>query len=213
MKNLIISIAILFVATSTQAQDRYTQGMEQGFKLWKENKTTEASAIFQRIAQAEKDNWIPYYYATNVLVASSFTTKDKAKVNEMLEKSQELIAKAHEISPDNTELLTMEGLIYTGYVAMEPETYAMQYSSKIMGLHAQALELDDTNPRAHFNKIEYEIGTARFFQQDLTTFCEGLENTRALFENQESDVPFYPSYGLERLEATLTQCECPTKSK
>ena len=213
MKNTIISLALIFCCSHVQSQDRYTEGMKQAFQLWEENKTDEASAIFQRIAQAEKDNWIPYYYATSTLVTATFTTKDKSQANEKLEKAKELIAQAHEISPENSELLTLEGLLYTGYVAMDPQTYAMQYSSKIMGLHEHALKIDDTNPRAHFNKIEYEIGTAKFFKQDLRTFCEALEGTRTLFESQESDVPFYPSYGLERLGQTLTSCNCTEDTK
>ena len=69
---------------------------------------------------------------------------------------------------------------------MAPETYAMQYSDKIMNLHGKAKELDPSNPRAQFNSIEYEIGGAKFFKADLTVFCEKIEKVRPLFKQQKS---------------------------
>ncbi len=209
MKNYISLLSLIILSNIALSQGTaYEQGMKKAFSLWGENKTTEASALFERIALAEKENWLPYYYAANVLIASSFTTEDKVKTNEMLKKAEEHIAAAHVASPDNSEITTLEGVLYTGYVAMEPEVYAMQYSNKIMGLHEKALKLNPDNPRARFNKIEYEIGTARFFGQDLSTFCDALKETKPLFENPEKGDAFFPSYGVERLDATMTQCGC-----
>ncbi len=207
MKNIITIIALL-LSLSLSAQDQYTQGMEKAFGLWKENKTTEATALFERIAQAEKDNWLPSYYAANVLISSSFQTKDKTTVNDMLENAKKHIDNAHKISPDNSEITTLEGLLYTGYVAMDPGTYGMTYSGKIMSLHQKAVGLDNNNPRAHANLIGYEIGSARFFGTDLSTFCERLQKVIPMFENQKQDVPFAPSYGLDRVKGSMQECGC-----
>jgi len=177
MKNLFIVICLLTSLTLV-GQDQYTKGMEKAFGLWGENKSTEAVALFERIAQAEKENWLPSYYAANVLIVSSFATKDKAIVNEMLEKAATHIATAHERSPDNSEVTTMEGLLYTGYVAMDPATYGMMYSMKIIELHQKA------------------------------PFCKRLEKVIPMFDNQKKDYPFAPSYGKERAEASMKQCGC-----
>ena len=210
MKNTIFTIlsAVIFSVTIYGQGTAYDQGMQKAFGLWEENKAMEASALFERIGEAEKDNWIPYYHAANALISSSFNMEDKSKRNEVLKKAKTIIETAHKLSPDNSELITLEGVLYTGYVAMDPETYGMQYSSKIMGLHGKALELDPKNPRAQLNKIEYEIGTARFFGQDLGTFCGPLSKTRPLFENQDSSVPYAPSYGIQRLDPIMAQCGC-----
>jgi len=207
MKQLITFIIVLF-SISLSAQDQYTKGMGKAFDLWGEKKTSEAVAMFERIAQAEKDNWIPAYYAANVLIVSTFSTKDKTAVNEMLEKAKAHIKTAHERSPDNSEVVTMEGLLYTGYVAMDPGTYGMTLSPKIMELHQKAVELDDKNPRAHANLIGYEIGSAKFFNTDLKTFCKRLEEVIPLYENQKTDIPFAPSYGIDRLKDSMKECGC-----
>ncbi len=205
---IILIISTLLLTISLSGQDQYIKGMEKAFGLWGENKNTEAVALFERIAQAEKDNWLPAYYAANVLIVSSFGSKDKAAVNSMLEKAAEHIATAHERSPENSEVTTMEGLLYTGYVAMDPGTYGMMYSMKIIDLHKKAIEQDDSNPRAHANLIDYEIGSAKFFNQSLEPFCKRLEEVIPMFKTQKRDYPFAPSYGVERAQASQKQCGC-----
>jgi len=134
--------------------------------------------------------------------------QDKTLVNEMLEKAKAHIAEAHKRSPNNSEVTTMEGLLYTGYVVMDPETFGMQYSQKIMEMHQMAIMQDDKNPRAHANLIDYEIGGAKFFNQPLESFCGRLKEVLPLFDNQKQDFPFAPSYGKERAEASIVQCGC-----
>lgn len=206
MKNIILIITLLCTAiTITQAQDKYAEGMEKAFEFWTADKEGDAVALFERIGQAEKEKWHPLYHATNVLISQSFKAKDATDKMMFLEKARIAIAAAHERSPDNDEILTLEGLLYTSYVAMDPATYAMKYSQKIMALHEKALTINPENPRALANKIEYEMGTARFFKQDLTPFCEKLQEILPKFD-KESDDPFAPSYGKERVESIIENC-------
>ena len=207
MKNLIItSVLIVLGILTLNAQNQYSDGMKKAFELWEKKKPTEAIALFERIGQAEKDNWIPLYHSTNILIVEAFRSEDKTERMAMLEKAKETIKSAHERSPDNSELLTLEGMLYTGYVAMEPQVYAMKYSQKIMELHDKAIELNPENPRAHANRIEYEMGTARFFKQDLQPFCDRLEKVIPKFEAQNLDIPFCPKYGKERVESIIKNC-------
>lgn len=208
MKYIILITSILITSLSLQAQDQYTSGMQKALGLWSENKSTEAVALFERISQAEKENWLPAYYAANVLIVSSFQTEDASLLNEMLKQAGVHIETAHKRSPNNSEVTTLEGLLYTAYVAFDPPTYAMKYSQKIMELHTTAVTLNSKNPRAHLNLIEYEMGSARFFNQDLTTFCDRLEEVVPLFEKQGNDMPFAPNYGMERVESSKEQCGC-----
>ncbi len=187
-------------------QSGYEKAMEKAFQYWSEGKTKEAAALFERVSQAETDNWLPTYYTANVLIATSFSVDSMELRTAMLKKAEKNIALAHERSPDNSEILTLEGVLYTSYVAMDPAVYAMQYSNKIMNLHTKAIELDPKNPRAQVNKIEYEMGSARFFGQDLRPFCDRMKEIIPLFKEQESEVPFAPSWGIERAEQVANSC-------
>ena len=90
---------------------------------------------------------------------------------------------------------------------MEPETYGMQYSPMIMQLHDKAVSLNPDNPRALANKIEYEMGSAKFFGNDLKPYCEQMKEVIPKFENQKLDVPFAPSYGIERAREVAASCD------
>lgn len=50
----LITALLLFVAGFVTAQSQYEAGMQKAFMLWGEGKNTEASALFERIASAEK---------------------------------------------------------------------------------------------------------------------------------------------------------------
>ena len=207
MKNLVsIVIAFLFITNWVSAQSQYEAAMQQAFELWKENKSMEAFAMFDRIGQAEKENWVPLYHAANVLISSSFAIESTEERNTTLEKAKAIIAEAHNRSADNSEITTLEGLLYTGYVAMDPSVYGMQYSGKIMELHGKAIALNPDNPRAHANKIEYAMGSARFFGQDLAPFCEQMKAIIPKFDEQQSDIPFAPSQGKERALQIANSC-------
>ena len=208
MKKLILVFGLaLMTASIVNSQSQYESGMQKAFGLWQEGKSTEAVALFERIGQAEKDNWIPIYHAANVLIASQFQLEDQVMKNSMLEKAKGIIAEAHKRSPKNSEITTLEGLLYTGYVAMDPGTFGMKYSPMIMQLHSTAVALDPNNPRALANKIEYEMGSARFFGNDLAPYCVKMKEILPKFENQKSDVPFAPSYGIERARQVAESCD------
>jgi tetratricopeptide (TPR) repeat protein len=205
MKNLFVLFGIIFIMGSVNAQ--YEAAMAGALSNWREGNTKEALATLERIIAAEKEKWIPAYYVANILISSSFEVGDMEERNKMLERSKEFIKTAHDRSPDNSEIYTLEGMLYTGYVAADPETYGMMYSQKIMELHRKALELNPDNPRAMINLIEYEMGSARFFGTDMGPLCERVKKVLPKFENQKQDEPFAPTYGIERAQQLLDSCE------
>ena len=80
MKKFTIIIAI-FIATGISAQSKYQSGMQKAFEFWGQGKMTEASNLFERISKAEKENWLPSFYAGYTIVISSFGDDEKAKLN------------------------------------------------------------------------------------------------------------------------------------
>lgn len=211
MKNYLYIVAILIFSTSILSAQNYELSMQKAFQYWKDGSINEASALFERIGRAEsKDSlrqWLPLYYSANVLVASSFDVKEVEKRTVMLEKAEKLIKDAFEYSPINSELKTLEGLLYTSYVAMNPQEYGMRYSAKIMGIYQEALAIDPENPRALLHSTDYEMNTARFFGKDLSPYCERINKIIPIFENQKSDYPFAPKWGKERAEQIIKSCK------
>ena len=62
MKNVIIFL-ISIISYSGIAQSKYEDGMQKALDLWGADKPWKAVNLFERIASAEPDEWLPPYYA------------------------------------------------------------------------------------------------------------------------------------------------------
>lgn len=205
MKTKILTL-LLLATTVLAAQDQYTNGMKKALSLWQEGKNTEASNLFERIAMAEDDNWIPYYYVAQVNTVASFGEKDEQKLTQQLEKAKEFVDIAKRISSDNAELLIQEAMINTAWMAFDGATYGPTLSGKNMQLYGQALKLEPSNPRVVYSKASWDMGTARYFGKDTSPYCKDIEKALELFATFENTTPFYPSWGEDQAKRELEQC-------
>ncbi|TYP98081.1 hypothetical protein C7447_103251 [Tenacibaculum adriaticum] len=204
MKNLITLILLVFGA-SISAQTNYEKGMEKAFKLWGENNIIEASQLFERIAKAEKEEWLPAYYVATIEILASFGLKDEAVLNLKLKKAQEFLEEAKSISTNNPEIIINQALLNTAYIAFDGQKYGMTLSGKNAALYQQALELAPNNPRVVLGKAEWDMGSARFFGQSTEVYCKDVARALELFKTEELP-KFYPNYGAKRAEEILKQC-------
>lgn len=205
MQKLVI-ILVLFVTGYINAQSSYEKGMQKAFKLWGDN-SIEAANMFERIASAETDNWLPAYYAAQINIINSFGLKDEKQLTAQLNKAQDLINDATAISKNNPEILVLQALLYTAWVAYDGATYGMTMSPKVEALYAQAEQIAPDNPRVVYCKAEWNIGSARYFGQDTQPFCKELERALELFANFKPETPFHPNWGKERVKQLLASCE------
>ena len=120
-KNLILTLVVL-VSVFASAQGQFEQGMGKAMGLWKEGKNTEASAMFERIALAEKTSWLPNYYVATVNCFAAFQTKDKEQMNQLLTKAQAALDIEMAKNLNNAEILVMQGIIYTAWINYDPMT-------------------------------------------------------------------------------------------
>lgn len=203
----LITLFVFMVANIAAAQSKYEAGMQKALALWGENKPAEASAMFERIAAVEKDNWLPNYYVSFINTIEAFQTKDKDKLSALLAKAQSAQDSAMLISPDNPELLVSQCLIYTAWIVYDPMTNGMKYSAKANELYAKALVLAPNNPRVVFSKAEFEIGGAAYFGQDTAPMCKEVERAVGLFATFKPETPFHPNWGLDRAQQALAECK------
>lgn len=203
----VIAIAVFLISTVVFAQDQYSEGMQKAFQLWGEGKTTEASNMFERISNAEMDNWLPYYYVAQINTIISFGEKDKEKLTQQLEKAQEFIDLAKAISPDNPEVLVQQAMTYTAWIAYDGATYGMTLSGKVVALYAKAEQLSPDNPRVVFSKAEWDMGSAAYFGQDTAPYCKDVARSLELFDTFKPESDFHPNWGKDRAQATSENCK------
>lgn len=210
----IITLAILLISFAGAAQTtaekdvpqtKYEKGMVKAFELWQGGQPFEAANLFERIAQAEPDNWLPPFYVAQVNVLSSFNEKDEAKLTAQLKTAQDFLNDAKALSKDNPEILVVQAQLYMCWVIFDGAKHGMTYSQKISQLYSEASKIEPENPRAAFGKVEWDMGTARFFGQDTAPFCEKMEKAAALYDTYEPKGQFHPRGGGDYAKQALAQ--------
>lgn len=206
MKTIITAFTFFLVQLIT-AQAPFEQGMGKAMQLWGENKPTEAAALLERIAAAEKNSWLPNYYIALINTTEAFNPKNRENVNALLTKAQAVLDIETAKAPDNVELIVMQALIHTAWIAYDPMTNGMRLSATVIGLYNKAIALDPKNPRAVFGKAEFEIGGAQWTGADVKALCKDVERATVLFAAEKPAMPFAPSWGADRAQEQLAKCK------
>ena len=202
-----IIILLLFATSFLNAQGNFEKGMQKAFELWQNDKWNEAENLFERIANAEQDQWLPHYYIAQMNSLKSWNVKDINTLKTQLDKAQEHLDIAKRISENNPEIMVMQAQIYTNWVAFDGATYGMKYGAVVTELYSKAYKLAPDNPRVVHNKAEWAMGSARYFGQDTKPFCKDLEKAIELFANFKPESKLHPNWGKERAEQVLASCK------
>ncbi len=205
MKNLVFFLLTISLSTISFSQSKYENGMKKAFDLWENDKSWEAANMFERIANVETDNWLPSFYVAQINVLNSFNEKDEATLSAQLKKAQDFLNDAKALSKDNAEILVIQAQIYTAWVIFDGQQYGMKYAGKISELYSKAQALEPDNPRAAFGKVEWDMGSARFFGQSIEPYCEKMKTALALFDTYELKGQFYPNGGGEYAKRAYEQ--------
>ncbi len=213
MIRLVLVVLMYLVSLVTFSQTKFEQSMQQAFVLMQENKKDEAANLFERIGNAESTNWLPYYNVGLLKTRATFGLKDLAKIEAQLAIATEFVDKADAISPNNSEIYVLKGLINVAKIASNPMVYGASLSGATTQLYQKAIAFDNNNPRAHSGLTEFEMGSARFFKQDLTPYCKRLQASIALYDNFKPESNFHPNWGKDRVLQMLKSCGTLNEAK
>ena len=206
MKTKLFTAMLLFVGAIALAQSPYEQGMGKALGLWKEGKSADATALFERIAAAEKDNWLPNYYVALINTTEAFNPANKDKLSALLAKANAALDIELAKAPNNAELLVVQAMAKTALLASDPMTYGMTLAPKIGAIYMQASLLAPNNPRVVYCKAEFEIGGAKWTGADVKLLCKEVERSIDLFVNFKPETPFSPVWGLDRAKEAMKNC-------
>lgn len=206
MTKIITAIA-LFIFSLVSAQGQFEQGMGKAFGLWKEGKNTEASDLFERIAAAEKNSWLPNYYVALVNTTTAFGTKDKGQMDLLLTKAQNALDVEMVKDQNNAELLVMQAMIHTAWVAFDPMTNGQKLSGKVMELYGKAQVIAPENPRVVLGKAEFGIGGAKWTGANMQELCKEVDRSIQLFATFKPETSFSPKWGLDRALEAQKNCK------
>ncbi|SMD38113.1 hypothetical protein SAMN04488029_3639 [Reichenbachiella faecimaris] len=212
MKSLNILIVFVIAATFANAQNKkYIKTMESSIPTIYQAESIadlDASANkFDRIGQAEADQWEPYYYASLSYVFKAFRIEDLQAKDQILDQALVVLGKASTLSENNSEIIALQGFINMIKIGVDPGTRGQTLSPKIMADYGKALKLDPNNPRANLFMGQMLYGTAQFFGTGVDDACALVDKSIMLFESEKPASSIAPSWGLPSAQQYKKQCE------
>ena len=208
MKKLFVVLSI-FLLGNANAQ-KFESGMEKGMIQFKDAISPEemlaTSAFFERIADAEKDKWLPYYYAaqTQILAAWMNPKSDKDKI---AEKANSLILKAELISANNSEIYCLKQMTAVLQLTVDAMSRWQTYGAIASEAIAKAKEADSSNPRPYVLEGQYLMNVPEAFGGGKAVAKKILEKSLILLENFKPASPFHPNWGKEQATTALAACQ------
>ena len=162
MKKIVLSIAIMATAFTVSAQsEKYIGAMKKFLTALDSAKTGEdlqnASNNFERIANAEKTQWLPYYYAAYSLVMKCYQEKDTKNIDPLADKADAFLASAEALSQGNSEITTLKAMA-TQCRMMVDWSRGMTLGPKCTQLIMQAeAQAPKQNPRVYMFEAQTAI--------------------------------------------------------
>jgi len=166
---------------------------------------------FERIANAEADQWHPYYYQAFCLVARSFQAEGSDARDELVDAAQAALDKAGELAADAGEVAALQARIYQARLSVDPAGRTMTFGPKTTMYLAEAAEKYPRNPRVLFLLGQNLFHTPAAFGGGAERALPPLQGAIALFENVPVTDPLGPSWGQEQAEAVLQQVEAASR--
>lgn len=173
-------------------------------------KLTDLSAQFERIADAEKTQWLPYYYAalTQVnagLMSSTSGALSADKVDPICDKADALLKKAETLSPENAEIYLVKKMVANLRMMTGEMQRYMQYGPEGAAALATAKKLSPENPRVYLLEGQDKFFTPEQFGGSKTEAKKLFETAMAKFETFKPASDLDPSWGRSTLQYFMSQ--------
>jgi tetratricopeptide (TPR) repeat protein len=207
---LILAAILLVTAASANATDKYTEAMQKNITIVYTSRSatelTNAVNVFERIGEAEKTKWEPYYYAAFGYLMMATSEQEPAKKDNLLDLSLKSLEKAKAVNPTESETAALEGFVHMIRVSVDPASRGQLYSGLAMKAFGKAIALNPDNPRALSLMAQMQYGTAQFFGTSTIEACGTLSKALDKFETYKSANALAPQWGKSMAEAMKSKC-------
>jgi tetratricopeptide (TPR) repeat protein len=204
MKKVFLISTLLLFLLQIHAQDEssYMMIMVKQKKSFKMARGVadyqELANSFERIANAESDQWHPLYYAALCYINMTFSGDDVTAFDGYLDKAQTFIDKALAIYPDESEIHVLQALLYQARIRVDPAGRGMTYSIKANESLVKALEYNDGNPRAYYLQAMNVLGTPKAYGGGPEKACPIFQKADETYKSHKPDHVLSPTWGGER---------------
>ena len=172
----------------------------------------ELSAGFERIAEAEKMQWQPYYYAAYTQIQSGYYLTQgnvsggmTATLDPIADKAEKLLNKAEALSKDNSEIFIVKKMIASLRMMGDPMNRYMQFGPIAAEALQTARTLNPENPRIYLLEAQDKFFTPEQYGGSKTEAKKLFETALAKFATFKPATELDPNWGSKAAEYFLSQ--------
>lgn len=206
----IITFVVLFIAFTNQVfSSNYEEVMSNNITKIYQSKTSaellELANQFERIANVEKEEWLPAYYASYCFVRSTLVEKtEKETAQQNLDKAQEILDKLQKQFNNESEIFALQAFIYQLRITDMSKGY--KYSKLAGESIAKAEKLNPENPRVYYLRGSNTFHTPKFFGGGAENAKPDLEKAAHIFSSQKPANKLAPGWGEYHNQQLLNKC-------
>jgi hypothetical protein len=168
----------------------------------------ELANSFERIANAEKTQWLPFYYAAlcQVNIANMYFQLQKPdQIDLVLDKAEPLMNAALALEANNSELLLLKKMYSSGRMMADPMNRYMSYGMDAQTALETAKSLDPKNPRVYLMEGIDKYFTPEQYGGSKTEGKKLFEEAERLFKEFQPKSTIHPTWGKPMVNYFLTQ--------
>ena len=208
MKKMITAVVLLTAIIANAQSDKYVATMKKNLALFDSVKTTVEyqglAGTFERIGDAEKTQWLPYYYAGLALATAGW---QDAKLDKDVnaEKVKALCDKADAIEK-TSEICEIRNMAATQQMMIDPQSRWATYGKEAGEALQKGMQINPNNPRLYYLQGMSVFNTPEAFGGGKAKAKPVFEKAVALFKT-EQPAPLHPRWGQKQAEEMLAQCQ------
>lgn len=211
-KVLFLSLLLSLASAGFSQSDRYIDAMKKNISqidsVALKNNISELANNFQRIAAAEKNQWLPYYYAAYLTVVQVLLKPGGDNQDEVADHAGDLLDAALRIlGKENSETYVIRAMIATAHMTVDPQSRYMQYGPEISQSLHRAQALDPSNPRPVLYQAQSLFHTPEFAGGGKEVAKPFFEKAKKLFAEFKPENELSPAWGKIALDYYMKNYE------
>jgi hypothetical protein len=216
-KGLLIMISSFLMVSVFAQNEKYVKAMEPKVAQVDTSNTVDGwkdlANSFERIADAEKTQWMPYYYAAfaNVMAGTLSLPQDgsfgdnSAIADPYADKAEALLNKAEALSKDNSEIYCVRKMIYSLRLMGNVMARYMTEGAKASEALEKAKSLNENNPRVYILEGQDKFYTPEQFGGSKEEAKKLFEKANGIFQVSKPGSSIEPQWGRGQVGYFLSQ--------
>lgn len=216
-KGILIFLSSCLMTGVFAQSEKYVKAMEPKVAQLDSNNTADdwkdLANSFERIAEAEKTQWMPYYYASfaNVMAGTLSLPQDgsfgdnSAIADPYADKAESLLNKAEELSKDNSEIFCVRKMIHSLRMMGNAMARYMTEGAKASEALEKAKSLNENNPRVYILEGQDKFYTPEQFGGSKEEAKKLFEKANGVFQVTKPASSIEPQWGRGQVAYFLSQ--------